>query len=70
MGYQKDSSTVSYALPATLPLTVTNGQVAVAHHDSTNCVTDQAGRLTATWPFVTVRGKVAGSAYETVLLSF
>ena len=30
MGYQKDSSTVSYALPATMSLTVTNGQVAVS----------------------------------------
>ena len=30
VGYQKDSSAVSYALPATLPLTVTNGQVAVS----------------------------------------
>lgn len=30
MGYQKDSSTVLYALLATLSLTVTNGQVAVS----------------------------------------
>ena len=29
VGYQKGSSTVSYALPGTLSLTVTNGQVAV-----------------------------------------
>lgn len=29
VGYQKDGNTVSYALPATLPLAVTNGQVAV-----------------------------------------